>query len=94
MLYILLSCVLTLSQMFPTIFKPREIHNFSQGNGPFHLVACQWRHTPSTKEYTRTRCMRRRCGCLLQWPLPKSIYIQDNTLAALLLSVMMASTKE
>ena len=27
MLYILLSCVLTLSQMFPTIFKPREICN-------------------------------------------------------------------
>ena len=36
---------------------------------------------PSTKEYMRTRCMRWRCGCLLQWPQPKSIHIQDNTLA-------------
>ena len=40
MLYVLLSCVLTLSQMFPTIFKPREIHNFNQGNGQFNLVTC------------------------------------------------------
>ena len=52
MLYILMSCVLTLPQKCPTIFKPREIHNFNQGNNPFHLVACQWHHTPSTKEYT------------------------------------------
>ena len=72
MLYILLSCVLTLSQMFPTIFKPREICNFNQGNGPFHLDASQRRHTPATKEYMCTRCMPWRCVCPLQWRLPKS----------------------
>lgn len=39
MLYILLSCVLTLSQMFPTMFQPREIKShFNQGNGAFTLV--------------------------------------------------------
>ncbi len=43
-LYILLSRVLTLSQMFPAMFKPREICNFIQGTGTFHLVAYQWRH--------------------------------------------------
>jgi len=30
MLYILLTCVLTLSQMFPRMFKSREIINFNQ----------------------------------------------------------------
>ena len=44
MFYMLLSCVLTL--MF------REICHFNQSNGPFHLVACQWLHTSSTKEYS------------------------------------------
>jgi len=37
MLYILLTCVLTLSQMFPTIFKSREISNFNQDMN--HLIA-------------------------------------------------------
>ncbi len=46
MLYILFSHVLTLSQMFTTMFKPREIHNVIQGNGPFHWVTCQWHHSP------------------------------------------------
>jgi len=48
MLYISLNCVLTLSQMFPTMFKPREICHFNQGNDLFHLVVCQWRHIPFT----------------------------------------------
>lgn len=48
MLYIVLSCVFTSSQMFPTMFKPREICHFSQGNGAFHLLACQWCHIPFT----------------------------------------------
>lgn len=42
MLYSLLRCVLTLSQMFPIMFKTREIHNFIQGNHAFHAVAFQW----------------------------------------------------
>ena len=57
LLRILLSCVLMLSQMFPTIFKPREIHKFNHRNSLCHLVAGQWHRTPSTKEYTSTRCM-------------------------------------
>lgn len=32
MLHIVLICVLTLSLMFPTVFKPGEIRNFIQGN--------------------------------------------------------------
>ena len=51
MLYILLSCVLTLSKVFPTNFQPREICNFNQGNGPFHLVACQWCHIRAQDAY-------------------------------------------
>lgn len=35
----LLSCVLTLSQMFPTTFRPREIHKFSRNNGHLSPVA-------------------------------------------------------
>lgn len=31
-LYMLLRYVLTSPQMFPTLFKRREIHNFTQGN--------------------------------------------------------------
>lgn len=37
MLYMLMSCVLTLSQMFPTMSKPTEIRSFIQGYGAFHL---------------------------------------------------------
>lgn len=36
----LLSCVLTLFPEFPTIFKPREIYTFIQGNGEFNSVGC------------------------------------------------------
>ena len=35
MLYVLLSCVLTLSQMFPTILKPREISHLIKVTGCF-----------------------------------------------------------
>ncbi len=41
MLYILLTCVLTLSQIFLT-FKSREMCDFSQWIGPCHYFACQW----------------------------------------------------
>ena len=33
-----LKCVHTLSQMFPTMFKPREICGFIQGHVPLHWV--------------------------------------------------------
>ena len=40
-IYIMLSCVLTLSQIFPTMFKTREIRNFIKGKcnsfGAFHF---------------------------------------------------------
>ena len=32
---------LTSSGMFPTLFKPRGLHGYIQGNGPFHLVTCR-----------------------------------------------------
>ena len=44
MLYIFMSCVLTLSQMFPPNVKPREICYFIFRHGTFPLVARQWRH--------------------------------------------------
>ena len=31
---------LKLLQMFPTVFKPGEIHKFTEGNGVCHEVAC------------------------------------------------------
>ena len=37
MFCIVLTCVLALSKMFPTMFKPREIPNFIQGKETFHL---------------------------------------------------------
>ena len=37
MLYILLICVLTVSVVFPTMFKPREIRGFIQGNAFGHF---------------------------------------------------------
>jgi len=37
--YILFTCVLALSQMFPTMFESREIHNFNQCNIPFHHLS-------------------------------------------------------
>lgn len=44
MLYILMSCVLQ------TMFKTKEIRSLNQGNGAFHLVACQWHHIPYVSE--------------------------------------------
>lgn len=38
LLYILLSCLHVLSQMF----KPKEISDLMQGNSTFHLVACRY----------------------------------------------------
>ena len=35
---ILLICVITLYQLYPTIFKHREICSFNQGNGLLHVV--------------------------------------------------------
>ena len=35
MLYIFFSCVLTLSRLFPTTFKPGEICNLIRRHGPF-----------------------------------------------------------
>lgn len=46
MSYVLLSCVLALSQMFPTVFKSREIHNFVKA---LHLVA---QETQETLDYS------------------------------------------
>lgn len=41
LLYIFLSFVLTLSHILPTMFKLREILNFIEGKGAFHLAT--WR---------------------------------------------------
>lgn len=38
LVYVLLSCIVTLSLKFPTMFKPGEICHFIQGD--FHLVTC------------------------------------------------------
>lgn len=46
MLYILLSCVLTLSQLFLTMFRPREICNFNHGLCHVVTVACKWHCIP------------------------------------------------
>jgi len=40
MLYILLTCVLTLSQMFPTMFKSREISHFNQDTDCVSSFCC------------------------------------------------------
>ena len=45
---ILLSCVLTLSQLFPTMIKPRAIPSLIHSNGQLHLVVCPSRHMPIT----------------------------------------------
>lgn len=44
MQHILLSCVLTLPQMFKKLFKPREVCNIIQGNSVFHSATCLWCH--------------------------------------------------
>ena len=41
-LSLLLSHVITLFQMFPTMFKPTETHKCINANGAFHLVACRY----------------------------------------------------
>jgi len=52
MLYILLTCVLTLCQMFPTMFKSREINYFNQCNSPCHCIACRWCHMHATLDFS------------------------------------------
>lgn len=47
MLYILLNCVLPLSQMFPAMIKPREIHHSGQGTVRF---ICSWETPHDTSE--------------------------------------------
>ena len=37
MLHLTLSCVLTLTEMVPSLFKPREIRGFIQGNAFGHF---------------------------------------------------------
>lgn len=44
----LLSCVLKSSQMFPIIFKPREICTFIRGNGAF-VAATTLEETPDVR---------------------------------------------
>ena len=39
LLHVLLNYVLTLYQIFPTMFKPREIHKFTRGTDAYFLVA-------------------------------------------------------
>lgn len=39
-IYTLLGCVFTLSQMFPTLFEPKDIWTCTQGLGAFHMVVC------------------------------------------------------
>lgn len=38
--YVYLSCVVTLSKMFSTMFEPKEISNFFKGSSVFPLDAC------------------------------------------------------
>ena len=47
MLRMLLSCVLALSHLFPTMFKSSLFH----GNGPLHFVVCQWCDMPFTLNF-------------------------------------------
>lgn len=69
-LYILFTCLNTLSQMFPTVFKSREIRTFNQCKVPCHCVACQWRHVrviPGFRFYCRrkhgkTVSLMNKCG--------------------------------
>lgn len=42
LLYLLVRCVLALSERFLTMFKPRENFNFMQVNGAFHSLACRY----------------------------------------------------
>lgn len=41
MIEVLVSCALTWSQMLPKMFKPREVSNFIQGNGPHVPTICR-----------------------------------------------------
>lgn len=53
MFYILLSGVIILSQMCPTMFKPEK---FTQSYSEFHLVACDYNFQERLGENDKTIC--------------------------------------
>lgn len=38
--------------MFPKMYKSREIYNFTQANGAFHLVTCSYNSLENTSDDT------------------------------------------